>query len=86
VTTEPGLAEKNYREVVQGPNQDPAIKQIPLSWLGLGRALAAQGKRAAAMDACQHFLTLWAHADPGAKFLQQATQEFAALQRPAPAK
>jgi tetratricopeptide (TPR) repeat protein len=83
---EPGLAEKSYRQVVEGPLQSPEIEEIPLSWLGLGRALAAQGKRAAAIDAYQRFLTRWAHADPDAKFMQQARQEFAALQRPAPAK
>jgi DNA-binding winged helix-turn-helix (wHTH) protein/tetratricopeptide (TPR) repeat protein len=77
----PDLAEKNFRTVVARPELDPASPAVPLSWLGLGRALVAEGNRAAAIDAYQQFFTLWAHADPDAKFLQQARQEFAALQK-----
>jgi DNA-binding winged helix-turn-helix (wHTH) protein/tetratricopeptide (TPR) repeat protein len=83
---DPGLAEKSYRRVIEGPFQNPDAEELPLSWLGLGRALAAQGNRPAAIDAYQHFLARWADADPDAKFLQQAKQEFATLQEIAPAK
>jgi DNA-binding winged helix-turn-helix (wHTH) protein/tetratricopeptide (TPR) repeat protein len=83
---QPDAAEKDFRSVVSHPGYDPTSPYISLSWLGLGQALAAEGNRPAAIDAYQHFLTLWAHADPDAKFLQQAKQEFAALQKPAPAK
>jgi hypothetical protein len=52
---------------------------VPLSWLGLGRALAAEGNRPAAIAAYQHFLTRWSHADQDAIYLKQAKQEFAKL-------
>jgi eukaryotic-like serine/threonine-protein kinase len=77
---EPALAEKTYRQVVEGPQQDPNQMEVPLSWLGLGRALSAEGNRPAAIAAYQHFLTLWAHADSDAMYLTQAKQEFARLQ------
>jgi DNA-binding winged helix-turn-helix (wHTH) protein/tetratricopeptide (TPR) repeat protein len=76
----PTFAEKNFRLVVAHPELDPAAPAVPLSWLGLGRALAAQGNRATAIDAYRRFFALWAHADPDAKLLQQAKREFAALQ------
>ena len=78
---EPALAEDSYREVVKSLWQGPESFEIPLSWLGLARALAAQGKRPAAIDAYQHFLTLWAHADPDAIYFQQAKQELGRIQR-----
>ncbi len=81
---QPVIAEKDFRSVISHPGYDPTSPYISLSWLGLGQSLAAEGNRLAAMDAYQHFLTLWAHADPEAKFLQQAKQEFAALQKAAP--
>jgi DNA-binding winged helix-turn-helix (wHTH) protein/tetratricopeptide (TPR) repeat protein len=80
------LAEKNFRAVIAHPELDLASPAVPLSWLDLGRALAAEGNRAAAIDAYQHFLTLWAHADPDAVYLKQAKQEFASLQKGTPAK
>jgi eukaryotic-like serine/threonine-protein kinase len=76
---QPDLAERDYRDVVTHPEIDPTSPTISLSWLGLGRALAAQGKRAAAMDAYKHFLGLWSHADPDAMDLKQAKQELAKL-------
>jgi DNA-binding winged helix-turn-helix (wHTH) protein/tetratricopeptide (TPR) repeat protein len=80
---QPALAEADYRSVVTHPERDPTSPSISLSWLGLGRALAAQGNRTAAIDAYQHFFSLWAHADADATFLKQAKQEFAALHAPA---
>ena len=77
---QPELAEKNFRMVVTHPELDPASPAVPLSWLGLGRALAAEGNRSAAIDAYQHFLMLWAHADPDALYLRQAKQELAAIE------
>jgi DNA-binding winged helix-turn-helix (wHTH) protein/tetratricopeptide (TPR) repeat protein len=77
---EPALAEKSFRWVIDGPFLNSEVEEFPLSWLGLGRALAAEGNRAAAIDAYQHFFALWAHADPDAKYLKQAKQEFATLQ------
>jgi DNA-binding winged helix-turn-helix (wHTH) protein/tetratricopeptide (TPR) repeat protein len=77
---QPALAEADYRIVVTHPEWDPTSPMISLSWLGLGRALAAEGNRRGAIDAYQHFLTRWAHADPDAIYLKQAKQEFASLQ------
>jgi tetratricopeptide (TPR) repeat protein len=77
---EPALAEKSFRWVIDGPFLNSEVEEFPLSWLGLGRALAAEGNRAAAIDAYQHFFALWAHADPDAMYLKQAKQEFATLQ------
>ena len=79
---EPELAEKGYRSVTEGALQTPETEEIPLCWLGLGRALAAQGKRSDAIEAYQHFFTLWAHADPDARFLVEGQKEFKALQEP----
>ncbi|WP_263357055.1 winged helix-turn-helix domain-containing protein [Acidicapsa ligni] len=76
---EAGLAEKEYRRVIDSPVQDPIITAVPLSWLGLGRALAAEGNRTSAIEAYKHFFMLWAHADPDARFLVQAKGEFNAL-------
>ena len=80
------LAEKEYRDAIAHPERDPDSAEYPLSWLGLGEALAAEGNRAAATDAYQRFFILWAHADPDAMYLKQAKQEFAALQSVPPGK
>ncbi len=77
---QPVAAEKNFRSVIELARFDPPSFSIPLSWLGLGEALAAEGRKQEAIDAYQHFFTLWAHADPDALYLKQAKQEFAKLQ------
>jgi DNA-binding winged helix-turn-helix (wHTH) protein/tetratricopeptide (TPR) repeat protein len=74
------LAEKEFRFVLAHQGLDPVSYHYPLAWLALGRALAAEGRRAEAADAYQHFFTLWAHADPDAVYLKQAKQEFSQLQ------
>ncbi len=79
---QPNQAEKEFRSIIDHPEYDPASYAIPLSWLGLGEALNGEGNRAAAIEAYQHFFTLWAHADPDAKFLVEARNEFKALQTP----
>jgi tetratricopeptide (TPR) repeat protein len=83
---QPASAENDFRSVLGHSAYDPTSPYISLSWLGLGQSLAAEGNRPAALDAYQHFFTLWAHADPDAKFLVQAKQEFAVLQKTASAK
>jgi DNA-binding winged helix-turn-helix (wHTH) protein/tetratricopeptide (TPR) repeat protein len=83
---QPMDAEKEFRDVVDHPNFDPTEPTVSLSWLGLGEALAAESNRTAAIEAYQHFFTLWAHADPDAMYLKQAQQEFAKLQLATPAK
>jgi DNA-binding winged helix-turn-helix (wHTH) protein/tetratricopeptide (TPR) repeat protein len=77
---QPELAEKNYRSVIEHPELEPDSPYISLSWLGLGEALAAQGKRPEAIAAYQHFFALWAHADADAPHLKLAKEEFAQLQ------
>jgi hypothetical protein len=76
-------AEKEYRNVLAHPEFDPTSAATALSWLGLGRSLAAEGQQDAAKDAYQHFVGLWAYADPNAAFLKQAKEEQKSLQRPA---
>jgi tetratricopeptide (TPR) repeat protein len=83
---QPAAAERDFRQVVTHPEIDPTSCAISLSWLGLGRALAAKGNRPAAVEAYQHFLALWAHADPDAKFLVEARNELKALQAFPPAR
>jgi DNA-binding winged helix-turn-helix (wHTH) protein/tetratricopeptide (TPR) repeat protein len=78
---QPAMAEKNFRYIIENRRLDPPSSSYPLSSLQLGRALAAEGNRTAAIHAYQNFLTCWSHADPDARFLQQAKQELAALQR-----
>jgi DNA-binding winged helix-turn-helix (wHTH) protein/tetratricopeptide (TPR) repeat protein len=73
------LAEKEYRSVVDSPVQNADTLELPLCSLGLGRALAAEANRTGAIDAYEHFLTLWAHADSDTPDLQQARHELAAL-------
>ena len=77
---QPAQAEQEYRGVIARRDIDSELGDYTLSWLGLGEALAAENNRAAAVDAYQHFFTLWAHADPDAFYLKRAKQEFAKLQ------
>jgi DNA-binding winged helix-turn-helix (wHTH) protein/tetratricopeptide (TPR) repeat protein len=78
---QPVLAEKDYRSVITHPEFDPVSPYISLSWLGLARSLKAQGNRSAAIDAYQHFLGLWAHADPDTPTLKQAKLELSSIQQ-----
>ena len=73
-------AEKEYRNILTYPELDPVTTATPLAWLGLGRALAAEGQVGAARDAYQHFFNLWAHSDANAAFLAQAKEEVGKLQ------
>ncbi|WP_263380926.1 winged helix-turn-helix domain-containing protein [Granulicella paludicola] len=77
---QPGLAEAAYRKVLDGPDQEPEAEEVPLSWLGLGRAYAAEGNREAAIKAYGRFLSLWAHADANSAHLLEAKSELGALQ------
>ncbi len=76
---QPSLAEKDYRSITH-PEFETTSPYRPLSWLGLGEALAAQGRKDEAIAAYRHFFTLWAHADPDAMYLKKAKQEFVKLQ------
>jgi DNA-binding winged helix-turn-helix (wHTH) protein/tetratricopeptide (TPR) repeat protein len=76
----PVAAEKDFRFILAHHELDPTSGFYPLAWLGLGRALSAEGNRTAAIDAYRKFLALWDHADPDALYLRQGKQEMAALQ------
>jgi DNA-binding winged helix-turn-helix (wHTH) protein/tetratricopeptide (TPR) repeat protein len=78
---EAAQAEKEFRWATEHHDFNPLLGDYPLSWLGLGRALAAEGKRTEAVEAYQHFLALWAHADPDAIYLKQGKQELAELEK-----
>jgi tetratricopeptide (TPR) repeat protein len=78
---DPGTAEKEYRSAISRRSVSPKLGDYPRSWLGLGRALAAEGKRAEAAEAYQHFLTLWAHADADNLNLIAAKKELAELKK-----
>lgn len=73
------VAEKEYRAIIARRRIDIELSAYPLSWLGLGEALAGEGKKQEAADAYQHFLTLWAHADANAMYLLKARAELAQL-------
>jgi len=77
--SQPALAEKEYRSVIAHPEFDPTSPYISLSWLGLARSLRAEGNRSGAIDAYQHFLGLWAHADSDNPTLIQAKLELSAM-------
>ena len=76
---QPLLAEAEFRKAIAKPFLEPVALSKPFGWLGLARALAAEGKSTQAADAYEHFLTLWSRADTQAVFLNQAKQELAAL-------
>ena len=82
----PTFAEKDFRYILANQRLDPTSSFYPLAWLQHGRAFATESNRTAAIDAYQHFLTLWAHADPDAMYLKQARREFDALQTATSAK
>ena len=76
---QPALAEKDFRYILAHQGLDPTSSFYPLAWLQLGRALTAEGNRAAAIEAYQRFFALWAHADSDAMYLKQAKEEFRKL-------
>jgi DNA-binding winged helix-turn-helix (wHTH) protein/tetratricopeptide (TPR) repeat protein len=79
---EPEKAAIAYHEIADHREAFALDMDVPLSWLGLGRAYVAEGNRSAAVDAYQHFFKLWEHADPDALFLREAHEEFEKLQAP----
>jgi hypothetical protein len=70
--SQPEMTEKDFRIILAHRDLEPTSANYPLAWFQLGRPLAVQGNRAATADAFRHFLTLWAHAEPGVNFLHQA--------------
>jgi DNA-binding winged helix-turn-helix (wHTH) protein/tetratricopeptide (TPR) repeat protein len=72
-------AEATFRELIAHPYSDVLSESLPLSWLNLARALAKQGKTAAADEAYKHFFSIWAHADRELPLMLLAHTEYAAV-------
>jgi len=72
-------AAEAFRKVEQYRGIDATSMLIPLSKLGLGRALAMKGDAVEARKAYQQFFELWSSADPELPILRQAKAEFAKL-------
>ncbi len=72
-------AEAAYRELLASRYIDPLSHLVPLAWLGLGRALAAQHRRSEAAEAYRHLLLLWQRADVNWRLFQTAQAEANAL-------
>lgn len=76
---QPATAESEFRSVLAHPEIDPPSYILPLSQLGLARALAHQGKTNAATEAYQSFFQMWRSADTDSPILKAVHSEFAAL-------
>ncbi len=76
---QPQAAELEFRRVLAHPEVNPESFVLPLSQLGLARALAQQGKTNAATEAYQSFLHMWRTADIASPILQAARGELAVL-------
>jgi predicted Zn-dependent protease len=76
---QPAMAEKEYRYATAHPYLDSTGLDVSLSWLGLARCLKAEGNRSGAIEAYQHFLGLWAHADSDNPTLNQAKLELSTI-------
>jgi DNA-binding winged helix-turn-helix (wHTH) protein/tetratricopeptide (TPR) repeat protein len=72
-------AEESFRQVLAHPELIPTSYVLPLSELGLARALAHQGKTGEATSAYQSFFNRWKNADKNLSVLQAAQNEFATL-------
>jgi tetratricopeptide (TPR) repeat protein len=72
-------AEESFRQVLAHPEIIPTSYILPLSQLGLARALAHQGKTDEAVSAYQTFFNQWKNADKDLKVLRAAQNEFANL-------
>ena len=68
-----------FRSVLQHRGADPFSPVVPLSHLGLARALARSGDRTGSAAAYQQLLSIWRSADPDFGPANQARLEAAAL-------
>jgi serine/threonine protein kinase/tetratricopeptide (TPR) repeat protein len=73
-------ASAEFQKILDHPGVAIAEIIVPLSHLGLARARALAGDKAAARKAYQDFLALWRHADPDIPILKHAKSEYAKLQ------
>jgi hypothetical protein len=72
-------AAEQFQRVLDHRGTDPFGSVCALAQLGLARALAVQGKSAAASAAYQAFFTSWNGADPDLPMLEQARTEAQSL-------
>jgi DNA-binding winged helix-turn-helix (wHTH) protein/tetratricopeptide (TPR) repeat protein len=72
-------AEAEFRKILDHPGIDPTAFQRPLARLQLARTLAQEGRKPAAAESYNAFLTSWAHADPGQPLVLAARKELEAL-------
>jgi DNA-binding winged helix-turn-helix (wHTH) protein/tetratricopeptide (TPR) repeat protein len=79
-------AEASFRQVLAHAEIIPTSYILPLSELGLARALAHQGKTGEAISAYESFFNQWRNADKNLLVLQAAQKEFATLHAPVAAK
>jgi tetratricopeptide (TPR) repeat protein len=68
-----------FQSIVSHRGEQPTSPLFPLAHLGLARAQAAAGDAAAARQAYQNFLELWANADPALPALVDARAELERL-------
>ena len=73
-------AAAEFRGIVDHRGEQADSPLYPLAHLGLARALALGGDRAAARQAYSAFFALWKDADPDLLPLREARTEFARLQ------
>ena len=73
-------AEAEFRAVLLHPEIDPFSWQLPMARFQLGRVLAMEGRKTAAVAAYRSFLEAWSHADANAPVLKQASSELETLQ------
>ncbi len=72
-------AAAEFQKIIDHPGVDVTSPRHALAHLGLARALALSGNRLESQSAYQHFLTLWADADPDIPELRSAKLEYARI-------
>lgn len=76
----PADAQDEFRRIASLRAHSPYDPTCALAQLGLARAYALAGDKAASRIAYQDFLALWKDADPNLPVLKKAQSEYAALQ------
>ena len=74
---------REYQTVIDHRGTDPFTALIPMSQLGLARALARTGNEAESRKIYESLLALWKDADPDLPVLHQVRDELARLGRTA---
>jgi eukaryotic-like serine/threonine-protein kinase len=77
---QPGLAEQEFRKILEHPGVDPFSYEYPLAHLGLARAYTMQNKPAESGREYEALFLLWKNADNDLPILKQARSEYTRLQ------